>query len=454
MSVNPADSVVFGTLFGTAPMRAVFDDRALIGRMLEVEGALALVQGRLGIIPADAAAAIAAAARTDCVDLAELGASVRTAGTPVVGLVRALTNAAGPAGRWVHWGATTQDIIDSAVVLQIRAALELLRADLLALIAALARQADANRASVMAGRTFLQHALPISFGLKCAGWMQPLISHVERQDQLSARILRVQFGGAVGTLASLGAHGVAVLEGLAGELGLAAPAAPWHGARDGMAECACWLGLVCGSLGKIATDIALLAQTEVGEVSEPHEPGRGGSSTLPHKRNPIGAVHAIAAVRAAQALVPQMLSAMVLDHERGTGPWQSESLALGQCFLLTAGALVHMLHDGVGLVVDAGRMRANLDLTNGLIMTEAVSMALAPRLGREAAHLAVKAASDMVLRDGISLTQALAAVPAIGGGLSGAEIASLTDPASYLGAANGFIDRVLAAAAALPAGGA
>ena len=451
MSVNPADSVVFGTLFGTAPMRAVFDDSALVARMLEVEGALALVQGRLGIIPADAAQAIAAAARTDCVDLAALGASVRTAGTPVVGLVRALGEAAGPAGRWVHWGATTQDIVDTAVVLQIRSALALLRADLLALIAALAGQADAHRRTVMAGRTFLQHALPISFGLKCAGWVQPLIAHVERLDQLAPRIERVQFGGAVGTLASLGDQGVAVMEGLAAELGLAAPAAPWHGARDGMAECACWLGLICGSLGKIATDIVLMAQTELGEVAEPYEPGRGGSSTLPHKRNPIGAVHAIAAVRAAQALVPQMLSAMVLDHERGSGPWQSESLALGQIFLLTAGALAHMLHDAIGMAVDAVQMRANLDRTRGLIMTEAVSMALAPRLGREAAHRAVKAASDTVLRDGVPLAQALAAVPAIGAGLSGAEIEKLTDPSSYLGAADMFIDRVLAQAAAISA---
>src|SRR6185437_301500 len=233
---NPADSPILGTLYGTDAMRAVFGERAYFQRMLDVEAALARVQARLGIIPAEAAAAITAAARYDNLDPAELAASARNVGYPVVGLVAGLSRAAGEAGRWTHWGATTQDIMDTAQALQIRDGLALIRQDLAAVAAALARQADAHRATIMAGRTHLQHALPITFGLKCAIWLQPLLAHLHRLDQLRPRVELVQFGGAAGTLASLGAHGIAVLEGLAAELGLAAPAAPWHVARDGLAE--------------------------------------------------------------------------------------------------------------------------------------------------------------------------------------------------------------------------
>jgi 3-carboxy-cis,cis-muconate cycloisomerase len=277
MSVNPADSPVFGTLYGSDPMRAVFDESTWFQHMLDVEAALARVQSRLGIIPADAGAAITQAANVKCLDTAELAASVRNVGYPVVGVVKGLSRAAGAAGAYTHWGATTQDIMDTATVLQIGAGLDLIRGDLVSLIAALARQADSHRGTVMAGRTHLQHALPITFGLKCAIWLQPMLAHVERIDQLQPRVSFVQFGGAAGTLASLGSQGLAVIEGLAAELGLTAPAAPWHVGRDGVAEAVGVLGLLCGSLAKIATDIILLAQTEVGEVSEPYVAGRGGS---------------------------------------------------------------------------------------------------------------------------------------------------------------------------------
>ncbi len=447
MAVNPADSPVFGTLYGSDAMRAVFDERAFLQRMLDVEAALARVQARLGIIPAAAAAAITAAARVDVLREAELAASVRNVGYPVVGMVQGLSRAAGEAGRWTHWGATTQDVMDTATVLQMQDGLALIRGELLAVLRALATQADRHRATVMAGRTHLQHALPITFGLKCAVWLMPLAAHVRRLDQLRPRVEQVEFGGAAGTLASLGDQGIAVLEGLAAELGLAAPPAPWHVARDGLAEAVSFLGLVCGSLAKIATDVILLAQTEVGEVAEPYAAGRGGSSTMPQKRNPIASEYVIAAQRGVQALVPLMLGAMADDHERGTGPWQAELLALPQAFVLTHGALLHARAIAEGMVVDAARMRRNLDITQGGIVAEAVMMGLAPKLGREQAHHAVKHASDAALAGGGSLADALLREPEVAAHMDEAGIRRLTDPAAYLGATQAFIDRVLADAA-------
>ncbi len=445
MPVNPVDSPVLGTLYGSDAMRAVFDDRAWFQAMLDVEAALARVQARLGIIPADAGAAITAAARVENLDTAELAASVRNVGYPVVGVVRGLSRAAGAAGGWTHWGATTQDIMDSATVLQVRAGLLLVRTELLAIIRALITQAERYRATVMAGRTHLQHALPITFGLKISTWLQPLVAHVQRLDQLRPRVAVVQFGGAAGTLASLGEQGIAVVEGLATELGLAAPPAPWHVIRDGFSETVSYLGLVCGSLAKIATDVILMAQNEVAEVSEPYVAGRGSSSTMPQKRNPIASEYVLASARAVQALVPLMQGAMAQDHERATGPWQAELLALPQAFVLSHGALVHARAIAEGMVVDAARMRRNLDATGGLIMAEAVMMGLAPTLGRETAHHVVKHACDRALADGIALAEALLLEPDVATRLDRAAIERLTDPAGYLGSTSEFIDRVLAA---------
>ena len=437
MAVNPADSPVMGTLFGTDAMRAVWDERTGLQRMLDVEAALARVQARLGIIPGTAGPAITQAARLEALDVSGLPASARTVGYPVVGLVAALSRAAGEAGRWTHWGATTQDITDTALVLQVRDGLALLRADLLATIRALAALADRHRGTVMAGRTHLQHALPTTFGLKCAVWLQPLLTQVTRLDQLRPRVERVSLGGAAGTLASLEDRGIAVMEGLAAELGLAVPSVPWHAGRDALAEAACWLALLCGSLSKLATDVVLLAQTEVAEAAEPYVAGRGGSSTMPQKRNPIASEYILAAARG-------MFGAMAIDQERGTGPWQAEQLALPQCFTLAAGALAHARALAEGLVVDAARMRRNLDATGGLVVAEAVMMGLAPMLGRDAAHHAVKHACDRALAEGITLAAALAQEAEVSGKLDGDAVARLTDPANYLGSAGPFIDRVLA----------
>lgn len=446
MPVNLADSPIFGVLYGSDAMRAVFDDRAFCQRMLDVEAALARVQARLGIIPAEAAAAITAAARVENLDTAAMAASLRNVGYPVVGVVAGLSQAAGAHGGWTHWGATTQDIMDTATALQVRDGLVLIRTDLAALAEALAAEARAHRDTLMAGRTHLQHALPITFGLKLASWLAPLLAHLRRLDELHPRASAVQFGGAAGTLASLGGQGVAVMEGLGAELGLEIPAAPWHVGRDGLAEAVSFLGLLCGSLAKIATDVILLAQNEVAELTEPYAPGRGQSSTMPQKRNPIASEYILASARAVQALVPLMQGAMAHDHERATGPWQAEPLAIGQAFVLAHGALLHARTIAEGMVVDAARMRANLDLTGGLIVAEAVMMGLAPVLGREAAHHVVKDGCDLALAEGLTLAEALGRDSRVTARLDETEIAALVDPARYLGSAGAFVDRVLAAA--------
>jgi 3-carboxy-cis,cis-muconate cycloisomerase len=446
MPVNPADSPILGTLYGSDVMRAVFDEAAYFQRMLDVEAALARVQGRMGIIPADAADAIVAAAKLENLRTEDLAASARNVGYPVVGLVNGLSKAAGAAGGWTHWGATTQDIMDTATVLQVRDGLDLIEAELRAILTALAGQADAHRLTVMAGRTHLQQALPMTFGLKCAIWAMPFISHLDRLRQLRARVQMVEFAGAAGTLASLGNQGIAVMQALAAELGLGAPLAPWHVCRDALAEAVSVLGLISGTLAKIATDIILLAQTEIGEVAEPYVAGRGQSSTMPQKRNPIASEYILAAARMVHGLVPVMQGAMAQDHERATGPWQAEALVLPQVFVLTHGALLHTRAIAEGMVVDAARMRANLDITHGLIVSEAVMMGLAPVIGRGEAHHVVKHACDVALTENISLADALARDSTVATRLDRAAIENLIDPANYLGSTQGFIDRVVAAA--------
>jgi 3-carboxy-cis,cis-muconate cycloisomerase len=446
MPVNPADGPILGTLYGSDAMRAVFDEATYFQRMLDVEAALARVQARLGIIPADAADTIVQAARMENLRLEELSASARNVGYPVVGLVAELSRAAGEAGRWTHWGATTQDIMDTATVLQVRDGLDLIESEMASILAALAALAGTHRDTVMAGRTHLQQALPVTFGLKCAIWAMPFIAHRERLQQLRPRAQMVEFAGAAGTLASLGNDGIRVMEDLAAELGLNAPLAPWHVCRDGLAEAVGFLGLVCGSLAKFATDIILLAQTEVAEVAEPYVPGRGQSSTMPQKRNPIASEYILAASRTVQGLVPVMLGAMGQDHERATGPWQAEALVLPQCFVLTHGALLHARTIAEGMVVDPARMRANLDITHGLIVSEAVMMGLAPVIGRGEAHHVVKHACDAALAEGISLADALMRDPAVSSQLDRHAVERMIDPGNYLGSAGAFIERVIAKA--------
>jgi 3-carboxy-cis,cis-muconate cycloisomerase len=445
MTVSAVDSAIFGGLFSTAAMRAVLADQARLQRMLDVEAALARAQARLGLIPAAAAAEITAKARLEHFDLEAIRRGTELAGYPIVPLVKALSDACGgDAGRYVHWGATTQDIVDTGQVLQIRDALSLIEGDFDAIQRRLVQLSQQFRDTPMAGRSHLQHALPITFGFKCAVWLSALQRHRQRLEALRGEVLVVQFGGAVGTLASLGERGIDVLAALAEQLELAVPPIAWHVARDGLAETGCFLGLLTGSLGKIATDVALLMQTEVGEVAEPHTEGRGGSSTMPQKRNPIACEFILAAAKNVRQLVPVMLDAMLQDHERATGPWHAEWLALPQAFALSAGALHHARALLEGLAVDPARMRRNLDATQGMITAEAVMMALAPALGREEAHHLVAAACREALETGAHLLDVLRAEPRVTAHLSRARLEALLDPENYTGLAGAFVDRVVA----------
>ena len=444
MAAHPADSAMLGALYGAPEMRALFGDRRRLQLMLDIEAALARAQARLGLVPAAAADAIGRAALAEDFDLDAIGASTAVVGYPVVALTKALGRAAGPeAARWVHWGATTQDILDTATMLQAREGLALVERELLRVLAGLAALALRHRDDVMAGRTHLQHALPITFGCKCAVWMQPLLRSLDRLRELQRSGLAVQFGGAVGTLASLGPRGEEAVEALAAELDLAAPSAPWHVDRGPLAEIACALAILCGGLSKLATDVMLLMQTEVAEASEPHQSGRGGSSTMPQKRNPIACEYVLASARGVHAATPLMLAAMAQDHERATGPWQAEDLALPQIFVLTSGALQHAVAIAEGLVVDPERMRRNLDATGGLIMAESVMMAVAERLGREEAHHRVQAACERAVGHGVGFLDALEADAAIAAAFSREVLAARLRPEAYLGRAGRVVDATL-----------
>ena len=443
MASTVLDSFLFRDSFGTPAMRAIFEDAALLARYIEVEVALARAQGRLGVIPAQAAKDIAAKCDASKLDLERLKKETETVGYPILPLVRQLAAQCGEAGRYLHWGATTQDIMDSAVVLQVRDALALIESDLNELRAILARQAKRYRDTPMAGRTHLQQALPITFGYKLAIWLSMLDRHVERLQQLKPRVLVGQFAGAAGTLASLGEHGMEVQKALMQELKLAQPLATWHAARDGLAEAVNFLGLVTGSLGKMAFDVMLMASTEVAEVSEPFVQGRGASSTMPQKRNPISSELILAAAKAVRQHAGLMLDALVQDFERATGPWHAEWIALPEAFMLTGGALHQSKFMLDGLIVDEARMRRNLDMTHGLIVAEAVMMGLAPHMGRNEAHDVVYDACRAVAENGGSLAEALAQVPEVTRHLDRKALQELTDPSNYLGAAREMVDRVV-----------
>ena len=434
------DGTLLGALFATPAMGRLFDDRARLQAMLDFEAALARAEATAGVIPADASEAITLACDAARFDLGAIGRAAADGGNLAIPMVKALTAAVGgDAGRFVHWGATSQDAIDSGFMLQARSGLDLLIAELTAIGDALDALAERHALTAMAGRTFLQHALPVSFGLRAAGWLSGVTAARAELAHVRATALAVQFGGAAGTLASLGDKGPAVAERLAVELGLPLPPLPWHGDRARIARIASALGLAAGALGKIALDVALMMQTEVAEAFEPAAPGKGGSSTMPHKRNPVGATLALASARQAQALVPVALQAMISEHERAIGGWHTEWVALPQAFRLTAAAAAHVRTIAEGLEVDADRMRENLDRTQGLVLAERVMMALAPTLGRMPAHHCVEAATKRAIADGETLHAVLAADPEIVATLGADGLAALFEPEGYLGASDAFI---------------
>jgi 3-carboxy-cis,cis-muconate cycloisomerase len=438
------DSALFRDAFGTPAMREVFSDHALVGRYIEVEIALAKAEAKCGVIPPEAAVAIAKHPGISALDFNLLRQETDNVGYPILPLVHQMSKQCGEAGRYVHWGATTQDIMDTAVVLQVREALRLIEDDIAQLRRILADLSRRYRDTPMAGRTHLQQALPVTFGYKTAIWLAMFDRHAERLRQLKPRVLVGSFAGAAGTLASLGTKGLDVQEALCEGLGLGVPVSTWHVARDGLAEAVNFLALVTGSLGKIALDIMIMASTEFAEVYEPFVKGRGASSTMPQKRNPISSELMLAAAKAVRQHAGLMLDAAIQDFERATGPWHAEWIAIPESFVLTAGALHQAKFVLGGLIVDEKQMAKNLDISRGLIVAEAVMMGLAPQLGRQEAHDVVYDACRRAAEQHITLAEALLADPQVTARIDRATVERLTTPGNYLGLAPQMVDRVLA----------
>ena len=429
-------------------MRAVCDDMATLQNMLDFEAALARAEAAAGVIPVTAAGPIAGACKAESFELAALAEAATRSGNLAIPLVKALTanvaKADADASRYVHWGATSQDVIDTATMLTLRAGIDALLGDTDRAISGFAKLARQHRNTAVVARTWLQHALPMPFGLKLAEYAAALHRSRARLKRLRAEALALQFGGAAGTLAALGDKGLLVAEKLAQELKLPLPDAPWHTHRDRIAEAASVFAIIAGTCGKIARDVSLMMQTDVAEAFEPSGEGRGGSSTMPHKRNPVAAASALAAATMAPNLAATILAAQVGDHERSAGPWHAEWPTLPMLMLVTSGALAAVVDIAEGLEVDAGRMRANLDATGGLIMAEAVSMALAEKIGKSDAHHLIEAASKKAVAGKKHLRDVLTAEAKVTAHLDAEKLAKLFEPMAYQGASQALIDRLLA----------
>jgi 3-carboxy-cis,cis-muconate cycloisomerase len=429
-------------------MRAVCDDAAYLQNMLDFEAALARTEAAAGIIPVTAADPIAKACKAESFELAALAEAATRSGNLAIPLVKALTaNVAkvdADAARYVHWGATSQDVIDTATMLMLRAGIDTLLGDIARAISGFARLAQQHRNTAVVARTWLQHALPMPFGLKVAEYAAALHRSRQRLKHLRRDTLALQFGGAAGTLAALGDKGLMVAEKLARELKLPLPDAPWHTHRDRIAEAASVFAIIAGTCGKIARDVSLMMQTDVAEAFEPSGEGRGGSSTMPHKRNPVAAASALGAATMAPNLAATIFAAQVGDHERSAGPWHAEWPTLPTLMLVTSGALAAIVDIAEGLEVDAARMRANLDMTGGLIMAEAVSMALAEKIGKSDAHHLIEAASKKAVAEKKHLRDVLTADAKVTAHLNAEKLAKLFEPMTYQGASQALIDRLLA----------
>jgi 3-carboxy-cis,cis-muconate cycloisomerase len=438
-------SQLLAPLVSTPQMCAVFDDAARIRAMTAFEAALAEAESETGVIPADAARSIGEACANFVPDLEALGRAARQQATPAIPFVKALTaHCPEPARGWLHWGATSQDVVDTALVLQLREAMTLLETDIAGLGEALVARAGQHRLTAMAGRTLLQPALPITFGFKCAGWLDAVSDSRAALAAAADQALVLQFGGAVGTLAALGPAATQVRAALGRSLGLPVPDMAWHTARGRLVRLCGELTILCGTLAKIAGDIALLMQAEIAEAAEPAATGRGGSSTMPHKRNPVAAAAVRAAALRANGLMSTLYNAMPHEHERGVGGWHAEWETVPGLFMLTAGALSHVRETIEGLEVDAGHMHANLDISGGAMMAESLAMALAPHIGRAAAHDLVGELVRRSAASGSSLVQIASRDDRVTDRLDAASIAEALDPAGYLGIAETGIDAVLA----------
>jgi 3-carboxy-cis,cis-muconate cycloisomerase len=438
------DSAVFRDIFTTPAMRAVWSDENRVQKYLDFERALAVAQAKLKIIPQEACDEILKHCDVKEYDMAKLKEATERIGYPVLPVVQQLVKLCKDGlGEWSHWGATTQDITDTATVLQIKESLALIEAEIEGICDALAALAKKYRDTPMAGRSNLQQAVPITFGYKMATMLAGFERHHQRLNEIKPRALVGEFGGAAGTLSSLGKHGLRCQKELMKELELGQPEISWHTVRDRIAEVGCFLGLVTGSCGKIAFDMKLLMQTEVEEVQEPFHQGRGSSSTMPQKRNPISSVYITAQVAMVKQLVAALLEAMIEDHERATGPWEIEWIALPEIFMLTAGALAQTRFIVEGLQVNEQKMRDNIFITKGLIMSEAVMMGLGDKMGRNYAHDVVYDICREVVKTGRPLIDLLEENDEIKKHAGRKELEKMVDPANYLGVAGEMVDRVL-----------
>jgi 3-carboxy-cis,cis-muconate cycloisomerase len=438
------DSSYFSGMFNTADMKLVFSEQRRISAWLETEVALARAEAHVGMIPIDVAERIASAAQIENLDLDAMKAEFDQLGFPIMPLVHQIARACdAESARWVHWGSTTQDIVDTGLVLQMRDGIALLEKDLEHLLGALAKLARDHRDTVMAGRTFQQQAAPITFGYKAAVWLDEMLRHKERLSELKKRVLVGQCGGAVGTLASLGHDGLAVQRAMMEELGLGTPTMTWHTARDSWAEMVNWLVLVATTLGKVATEVAALMRTEVNEVREPYQNGRGSSSTLPQKRNPIACPRIIAIAHRMREFSGAQFSAMIQEHERAVGAMPIEWMVIPEAFILASGSFSQSLDILSDLDVDATRMRANLDMGGGLLMAEAVMMGIAPIVGRNQAHELVFAAAGRANDAGKTLREELLQDEEVMKHISIEQLDRLLDPLNYTGSAGAMVDAVL-----------
>ena len=444
MSSHILDSAFLKDLYGTPEMRAVFDDLHLLQKWLDVEVALAQAEADLGLIPSPAAAEIARRAVAGQLDWARLKQLIDQTVHPIVPLIKVLQQACeGDAGEYIHWGATTQDIMDTAVILQLKEALVILEERLASFADILHASALKYRDLPMAGRTHGQQALPITFGFKIAVWLAEVERHRERLAQLKPRLLVGEFGGAVGTLASVGEKGLAIQQRMMDRLGLGVPVIAWHTARDNLAEFASCLSLVAATTGKIAREVINLQRTEIGEVEEPFNEGKVGSSTMPHKRNPMLCEAILALARLVIRAQPAAADAMIQDHERDWTGDHLEWAYLPEICIMTDGALKLTARVIAGLQVYPERMRENLDQTGGLLLSEAVMLALAQRTGRQTAHDAVYECCMRAIEQKLPFRQTLAAHPLVAQHLSTAEIERFLDPIRYTGLSAQFVDRVL-----------